>query len=348
MSETLSLATVRVAGLVPERIPHTVAALTKGVTPNMFHKSSVLAAVVCGGVALAGLGLVAWQKSYASGVAAGAQEAREIADQASIESVNHMKQIMLAFHNYHSANGHFPPKAIFGADGKPKLSWRVALLPFLDQAELFQAFHLDEPWDSPHNKALVARMPEVFTTPSSPAGRGTTRIRVFEGPGTMFDANRGIDIQHLTDGTSNTVAIVAALRAVAWTSPGDLPCAKGKPLPDLDIIDERGVLTGLADGSARYVPRGNEALWRMLITPEGAEVVDWSAIPNPLGPQAVRPTSGEKIPLPTASMTPTPTAHPVPVTTISPELDVRLRTIEAKLDWLMRKLETVDKAPATQ
>ena len=79
---------------------------------------------------------------------------------------------MLAFHNYHQANSQFPPSVIFGADGEPKLSWRVALFPFLEQGALFQAFHLNEPWDSPHNKALIARMPEVFTTPSSPTRTG--------------------------------------------------------------------------------------------------------------------------------------------------------------------------------
>ena len=107
------------------------------------------------------------------------------------------------------------------------MSWRVALLPFLDQEALFQAFRLDEPWDSPHNKALIARMPEVFTTPSSPAEDGTTRIRVFEGPGTLFDGNRGMKIENMTDGTSNTVAIVAGREAVPWTRPGDLPFAPG-------------------------------------------------------------------------------------------------------------------------
>ena len=255
VSEALSLTTVRVAGLAPERIPHAVVALTRGVATNMLHKSSVLAAVVCGGVALAGAGLVAWQKSHANAAEPGAQEAREASDQARDTSINHIKQIMLAFHNYQSVNGHFPPKAIFGADGEPKLSWRVALLPFLDQEALFQAFHLDESWDSPHNKALIARMPEVFTTPSSPTGDGTTRIRVFEGPGTMFDGSRGMKIEDITDGTSNTVAIVAGREAVPWTRPGDLPYAQGKPLPGLDDTARMGVLVGIADGSARYVPR---------------------------------------------------------------------------------------------
>ncbi len=210
VSRTLSMTTVRIAGLAPERIPHAVVALTTGATTNMLHKSSILAAVVCGGVALAGAGLIAWQNPIAFAAGSGEQEAREAPDPARQTSVDHMKQIMLAFHNYLQANGHFPRKAIYGPDGQPTLSWRVALLPFLEEGELFRAFRQDESWDSPHNKALIARMPAVFTTPSSPTRDGTTRIRVFEGPGTMFAGDRGIMIQDMTDGTSNTVAIVSA------------------------------------------------------------------------------------------------------------------------------------------
>ena len=109
VSEALSLTTVRIAGLAPERIPHAVVALTRGVATNMLHKSSVLAAVVCGGVALAGAGLVAWQKSHANAAEPGAQEAREAPDPARDTSINHIKLIMLAFHNYNQSTAIFRP-----------------------------------------------------------------------------------------------------------------------------------------------------------------------------------------------------------------------------------------------
>jgi RNA polymerase sigma factor (sigma-70 family) len=339
VSEALSLTTVRVAGLAPERIPHAVVALTRGVATNMLHKSSVLTAVVCGGVALAGAGLVAWEKSHANPAELGGQDAREAPDQARDTSINHIKQIMLAFHNYYSVNGHFPPKAIFGADGEPKLSWRIALLPFLDQQALFQEFHLDESWDSPHNKALIARMPEVFTTPSSPAGDGTTRIRLFEGPGTLFDGSRGMKFGDITDGTSNTVAIVAARDAVPWTRPGDLPYAQRKPLPGLDDADEMGVLVGIADGSARYVPRGDDTLWRNLITPAGGDVLVWPEHTKMVRQHAPRTSDVEVRPTPAVSQPTQVTINTSPASPISPDLEVRLRAIEAKLDRILRKID---------
>ncbi len=345
VSDALTLTTVRIAGLAPERIPHAVVALTRGMATNMLVKSNVLAAVVCGGVALAGAGLVAWQKSHAKPAETAAQQAGEGPEQARGMSIDHIKSILLAFHNYNDANGHFPPKAIFGSDGEPKLSWRVALLPFLDQGALFHAFHLNESWDSPHNKALIARMPDLFTTPNAPTDDGTTRIRLFEGPGTMFNGSRGMRIDEITDGTSNTVTIVAAREAVPWTRPGDLPFAEGKPLPGLDLADEVGILAGIADGSVRNVKGGGEDLWRKLITPAGGEVLIWPRlqITTPQGPK--RSPNVDALPTPTASL-PTPVTMKIRSTSpISPELDARLSAIEAKLDRLLRKLDAVDKGP---
>jgi hypothetical protein len=64
---------------------------------------------------------------------------------------NQMKQLGLALHNYAAANGHLPPAVSRGPDGKPLLSWRVAILPYLEEEQLYKQFHQDEPWDSPHN-----------------------------------------------------------------------------------------------------------------------------------------------------------------------------------------------------
>ena len=74
-------------------------------------------------------------------------------------STNNLRQLGLAMHNHHDVFKCFPPPAIYSPDGKPLLSWRVMLLPFLDQTPLYKQFHLNEPWDSPHNRALVAKMP---------------------------------------------------------------------------------------------------------------------------------------------------------------------------------------------
>ena len=93
---------------------------------------------------------------------------------AATQSNNHIKQLGLAVHNYNSVYNHLPQQAIFGKDGKPLLSWRVALLPYLDQAVLYKKFKLDEPWDSPHNHALLKYMPS-FIFPRGKPHWGTVR-----------------------------------------------------------------------------------------------------------------------------------------------------------------------------
>jgi RNA polymerase sigma factor (sigma-70 family) len=350
VSPILSRKTARMAGFAPDRIPHAVVELTRGITTIMVHKSSILAAAVMGGVGLAALGVTAWQKSAANAAEPGAQEAGEARDAARTQTTNHFKQVMLAFQNYQSINGHFPPKAIFGGDGQPKLSWRVAILPFLDQDELFQKFNMNEPWDSPHNKLLIARMPDVFATPVSPVPPGMTRIRVFEGPGTLFDGSRGTKIQEITDGTSNTVGIVMARQAVPWTKPGDLPYAPGTPL-GLDDSDPRGVTVGLVDGSAHFLRRDNPEFWKKIISPAGGEVVSWdnahpednrqvhavAAAPTPAGP-AGRMT--QVLPTPALAPPTQVTINTAPTAPISPELEARLRAIEATLDQLLRRLDS--------
>jgi hypothetical protein len=98
-----------------------------------------------------------------------------------------LRQIALALHNYHDAVGTFPPPASSSRDGKPLLSWRVLILPYLEQDALYREFHLDEPWDSPHNKRLIDRMPAIYAPVIKKAPRGTTWLQFLVGPGAIFE-----------------------------------------------------------------------------------------------------------------------------------------------------------------
>jgi len=154
------------------------------------------------------------------------QAAREAARRA--QCVNNLKQIGLAMHNYNSAYGFFPPAASVNAEGKPLLSWRVALLPMLEEQALFDQFKQDEPWDSPNNIKLLAQMPKVFQCPSEPAvpNGSSTHYEVINGPGTVFEGDAGMTLDKITDGTSNTIAVVEARTPVEWTKPDDVDITK--------------------------------------------------------------------------------------------------------------------------
>jgi hypothetical protein len=207
-----------------------------------------------------------------------AERIREAAERT--RSSNNMKQIGLAMHNHLGVNGRFPAAAGFGKGDKPLLSWRVQLLPYLEQDALYKEFHLDEPWDSDHNKKLIARMPDVFrsTANGKLAKEGKTTYLAPRGKETMFPpGNAGVRIRDITDGTSNTIMLVDAAddRAVIWTKPDDLEIDPKEPQKGLAVRVGNAFLVLLADGSVRGLPKDidKKTLWA-LFTIAGNEVIE--------------------------------------------------------------------------
>src|ERR1019366_5324763 len=118
--------------------------------------------------------------------------------------VNTLKQISLAAMGYHDANKRYPAAGVSSINdpmGKPLLSWRVAILPYIDQGPLYNQFDLAQSWDSPHNKKLIAKMPRVYVLPGTEAKEGETHYRVLVGPGTVFEIGARVTMVGITDGT---------------------------------------------------------------------------------------------------------------------------------------------------
>src|SRR5262249_52947907 len=147
------------------------------------------------------------------------------------------------------ANKRFPAAAIVDKDGKPLLSWRVAILPYLDEKELYEQFHLDEPWDSEHNRKLIDRMPAVYTNPELGALGQKTVYLAPAGDGTMFADKKGMTLKSIVDGTSNTIMLVEADadHAVEWTKPDDLKFDPKQPTAGLTGIRPGAFLALFAD-----------------------------------------------------------------------------------------------------
>jgi hypothetical protein len=161
----------------------------------------------------------------------------------------------LAMHNLAAANGsRFPAAAIKKGD-KAILSWRVAILPYLEQFALYQRFHLDEAWDSPHNASLLIEMPRVYApvTPGETTAHTTHYQRVV-GPGSLFDRDERtrVDVNVFR---RPALLIVEAANSVPWTKPEDLPYDDGKPLLRLGGPFEDGSYATFADGSVRFLSR---------------------------------------------------------------------------------------------
>ncbi len=193
-----------------------------------------------------------------------------------MQSMNNMKQIAIAMFNYESAHGSYPPAYSTDKKGKPLLSWRVQMLPYIEDANLYEEFHLDEPWDSEHNKKLIAKMPSTYRSPKSRAAPGYTNYLTVRGKDTAFPGSEKIRLADITDGTSNTIMVVEAsdAKAVPWTKPDDFEYDKRNPSAGLVGLRRGGFLAGMCDGAVHFIPSWVDArVLAAYFTRRGAEVV---------------------------------------------------------------------------
>ena len=201
------------------------------------------------------------------------QAAREAARR--MQSMNNLKQICLAMHNYHDTFSRFPTN--IEKDGKALLSWRVQILPFIEQNALYEQFRLDEPWDSPHNMALLDIIPAVYRNPNfTDEFKTKTNYLGIVAPGSLFVNAQPKKFSDIRDGSSNTVIVVEAGpdRAVPWTKPQDLTIDPSAPLAGLQKMRPGIFLALFADGSVQAITLTIDPKMLLgMFTIDGREVV---------------------------------------------------------------------------
>lgn len=169
------------------------------------------------------------------------------------QHLSNMEKISKAMLAYEKDKGRLPAHAIY-RNGQPMLSWRVELLPYLGEKELFDKFKLDEPWNSPHNEKLLERMPAVYRPPGMTDPTTRTCYVVYHGKGAAFEGREGVTLASFTDGVK-TILITEVQNGPQWTMPEDLNF-------DLPFQDRPGLFPGersfgLADGTvadSKHVP----------------------------------------------------------------------------------------------
>jgi prepilin-type processing-associated H-X9-DG protein len=181
---------------------------------------------------------------------------------------NNLKQIGIALYNYHEKFGSLPPAYIADQNGRPLHSWRVLLLPFLDQAPLYAQYRFDEPWDGPNNSKLADSIHSIYCCPSDDhgdldhkLGRSTmTSYVAVVGADTAWPGHGASSFQDIKDGTSNTLLVVeVANSGIHWMEPRDLhvlqmtPTINAKSGQGMSSRHTGGAHGVFADGSVRFI-----------------------------------------------------------------------------------------------
>ena len=186
----------------------------------------------------------------------------------------------LAVANYESTYGSLPPAYVLGPDGRPWHSWRVLILPFLEQSSIYERYRFDEPWDGPRNRELASLMPNIykFSYYEKP-GNVTTNYLAVVGAQTAWPGATPRKLTEIRDGTANTILVIENFGAgVHWMEPRDaefdrMSFALDNPLGLSSWLSPPAIVT--VEGYVRKTPRDMKPeTLRALLTSDGGEPVD--------------------------------------------------------------------------
>ena len=194
-----------------------------------------------------------------------------------VASANQVRQLMLALLNYESAHSHFPPSVLLSDSGK-QYSWRVAILPFIAEQELYASYRFDEDWNSEHNRKVTAQTPALFQHPQAMAsGSKHCSYYLITGEKTVFPAvNKGMKFDNITDGSSNTFGVIEARKEVHWAEPRDIKYAEGKIDTKPGGFTAGGFNASFCDGSTNFWKDDIDAkTLQLLIECADGAAIDW-------------------------------------------------------------------------
>jgi prepilin-type processing-associated H-X9-DG protein len=197
-----------------------------------------------------------------------------------LQCMGNLNQLALAMRQYEVANGCFPPAFIPDKNGRPKHSWRVLLLPYLGQQDLYDRYRFDEPWDSPHNRTITDLAIGLYQCPAEAATKQPlTNYMMVVGPHTISSGSESRKIAEITDGLANTIMLVeVADSATWWAEPNDLHfdrlsyAINGSKRQGISSAHPHGANVAFCDGTVRFLEDStNPQLVKALLTIDGGE-----------------------------------------------------------------------------
>jgi hypothetical protein len=199
------------------------------------------------------------------------------------QSISNLKQIAKALNAYAADHGNYPPAVVKDNSGKPLHSWRVLILPYLNEEKLFNDINLTVGWDDPANAVMLRRMPTVYRHPNS-ARRGLSNqsgYYLVTGQGTLFPNTSSLGPSDIVDDPTQTILVIEAkpqLMSVSWAEPGDVDFANlkgnigGNPDTEVGGMLDDGVAMVTTDERGHFLESSTDPLiLRSLITPRGGE-----------------------------------------------------------------------------
>ena len=194
-----------------------------------------------------------------------------------------LKQIGLALHNYILQYRCLPPAYVADKNGKPMHSWRVLILPYLDQAELYRQYDFSEPWNSPRNARLMAKCPDVFRCPHAfPMSPSTTNYVAVIGDATCWPGSKSVRLEDIKDGASKTVMLVEIADSdIPWIEPRDMSFDRASA--GVNVDRQHGISSNhgnwaffvFADGSVRSLTdKMSPTTLRAILTIAGGETIN--------------------------------------------------------------------------
>jgi Protein of unknown function (DUF1559) len=201
---------------------------------------------------------------------------------ARMSSTSNMKQLALAAHNSNDSMDEMPGPFVDGEmartipeDPTLRLSWRVALLPYIEASHLYSDIALTEAWDSPTNRPVTNTHYRPFADPLD--GKSTlTPYRVFYDNGALWDTDpkRRVALDKIPDDAANTIMIAESTAQVPWAQFNEHPYSPDGPLPELGRATRNTFLVAMADGSVRSVKKTVAPhILRAAVTRDGGEPV---------------------------------------------------------------------------